>query len=176
MSDIKEPLLPIPSWDELFMRHAYLIASKSKDQSTQIGAILVRDGILISEGYNGICRNVKDEVPERLNRPEKYHWFEHGERNSIYNAARNGIKTMGSVMYTQGCPCSDCGRAVIQAGIEEIVLHTPWENIWKEIKGVKWIDSNLKSYTMFEEANIKVRFFDKKLNIKCLISEKICEV
>ena len=78
----------IDNWDELFLRHVYLIGSKSKDKSTQIGAVLVSDGGIISEGYNGICRRVNDTLPARNIRPDKYNWYEHGERNSIYNAAR----------------------------------------------------------------------------------------
>lgn len=168
--------LPIPSWDEFFMRHVYLVGSKSKDQSTQIGAILVRDGTLISEGYNGICRKVKDEVVERNERPEKYHWFEHGERNSIYNAARNGIKTLDATMYTNYPPCTDCARSVIQAGIKEIVFHKQWADLWDKIKTEKWKGHDNRTLVMFEEAGITVRWFDKVLGVKCLVSEQISEV
>ena len=61
----------IDNWDELFLRHVYLIGSKSKDKSTQIGAVLVSDGGIISEGYNGICRRVNDTLPARNIRPDK---------------------------------------------------------------------------------------------------------
>jgi len=167
-------MIPIPSWDELFMRHVYLIGSKSKDISTQIGAILVQDGGVVSEGYNGICRN--DKATERNKRPEKYYWFEHGERNAVYNAARNGIKTFGSIMYTNSTPCTDCARAIIQAGITEIVLHKQWENLWDKIKGEKWNGHDDRSMIMFNEAGVAARWFDKELGIKCMISEKECEV
>jgi dCMP deaminase len=158
------------------MRHVYLIGSKSKDDSTQIGAILVSDGGVISEGYNGICRKVNDMLPERNARPYKYSFYEHGERNSIYNAARKGIKTMDSIMYTNSIPCTDCGRAVIQAGCSEIVLHKQWEDIWRNIKNIKWEGHDNTTLTMFEEAGVKVRFFDKLLGINCLISEQLVEV
>ena len=56
-------------------------------------------------------------IEERQERPEKYYWFEHAERNSIYNAARIGVSTKGSKMYmTCGVPCADCARAIINAG------------------------------------------------------------
>jgi len=172
MNATPEAYVP-PSWDEFFMRHVYLVASKSKDSSTKIGAVLVRDNIILSEGYNGLCRKLNDNVPERnFTRPEKYFWFEHGERNSIYNAARNGIATMNSVMYTQGCPCCDCARAAIQAGVKEIVLHKQWEDQWKSLKGNKWVGQDDRSLVMFGEAEVSIRYFDKNLDVPTLISEK----
>ena len=168
--------LYIDNWDEFFFRHVYLVASKSKDKSTQIGAILVRDGVLISEGYNGICRKVQDNVKERNERPEKYHWYEHGERNSIFNAARNGIKILGCIMYTQYPHCTDCARATIQSGIVEVVFHKQWCNIWEKIKQGKWVGHDDRTLTMFKESGIKVRYFDKFLGIKTMISEQVCEV
>ena len=166
-----------PSWDELFMRHVYLIASKSKDASTKIGAVLVKNKSVISEGYNGLCRGVNDNISKRnFERPEKYFWFEHGERNSIYNAARIGISTSNSTMFTQGCPCCDCARGAIQAGVTEIVLHLQWEDEWRHIKGDKWIGHDDRSLIMFEEAGVAVRYLNEKLGIKPMLSERWCEV
>ena len=169
--EVHPPKYSPPTWDEFFMRHVYLVASKSKDDSTKIGAVLVRDNTVISEGYNGICRKVNDGIVERNQRPEKYFWYEHGERNSVYNAARNGIKTLQSTLYTQACPCCDCARSVLQAGIKEIVLHKQWEDHWKVIKGEKWIGQDERSLVMFKEANIPVRYFNGVLDISCRISE-----
>ena len=165
-----------PTSDEYFMLHVYLAASRSKDPSTQIGAILVQGDTLVSEGYNGFCRKINDNEPERWMRPEKYYWIEHGERNSIYNAARNGIKTFNSVMFTNGLPCVDCARSVIQAGIREVVLHKQWENQWSEIMKDKWKGMDEVSAIMFKEAGVNVRYLDKVLNQQCLISEKLCSV
>ena len=162
-----------PTWDEFFMLHVYLVASKSKDPSTKIGAVIVRDNTVISEGYNGFCRKVNDNIAERWNRPEKYAWIEHGERNSIFNAARNGIKTLDGVMFTQEVPCVDCGRSVIQAGIKEIVLHKQWSDIWKQIMQDKWKGAAEITLTMFKEAGINVRWLDKQLNVQSLISERL---
>lgn len=162
-----------PSWDEFFMRHVYLVATKSKDPSTKIGAVIVKDKILLSEGYNGFCRGVQDTVATRWERPEKYSWIEHGEKNSIFNAARNGIVTLGATMYTNGMPCVDCARAVIQAGIKEVVLHQPWETEWAGIMKDKWQGMDVISATMFAESAVRIRYLDKKLCIPCLISEKV---
>lgn len=168
--------LPIPGWDEYFMRHAYLVATKSKDSKTRIGSVLVRDKHVISEGYNGICRLVKDNVPERLERPAKYLWFEHAERNSIYTCARHGIATLGAVMFTQGIPCSDCARSVIQAGVSEVVVHQQWEVRSGLLNNPKWVDSVAASHEMFKEAGIRIRYFDMELGLKGQCDGKVFDV
>jgi len=168
--------LPNPSWDELFMRHAYLIATKSKDQRTKIGAVLVRDRHVISEGYNGLPAGVCDCKPERQERPEKYFWFEHAERNSIFVCARYGHKTEGAMMYTQGVPCADCTRAVIQAGVKEIVVHKQWENFENEFYWEKWIESCKRSNQMLEEAGVTVRRFDGVLKLDGMLDGKIISI
>jgi dCMP deaminase len=154
-----------PSWDELFMRHVYLIASKSKDKKTKIGAVLVFDKAIISEGYNGFPRRVDDDVPERHERPEKYFWAEHGERNAVYDCARRGVRTVGSILYTNGVPCSDCARAVIQAGVKEVVVHAQWQEVEKTGSGWdKWKESCARSEAMLTEAGVEIRVFDMILN------------
>jgi dCMP deaminase len=153
-------MLPNPSWDELFMRHVYLIATKSKDPRTRIGAILVKDGVIISEGYNGIARGVKD-LPERYNNKEiKYAFVVHGEANSVLNAIRHGTNTTGSICYTQGIPCNECAKVLIQAGIKEVVVHKQWPAM-----NQKWLNSIKITKTMFRESGVKIRIFSQALNM-----------
>lgn len=124
------------SWDAYFMSMVYLVSRRSKDQSTNLGAVIVGpDNEIRSTGYNSFVRGINDYKQERQQRPHKYYFFEHAERNAIYNASRVGIPLKNCIMYTQGIPCSDCGRAIIQAGIKEIVYHELWERenaqIWE---------------------------------------------
>lgn len=162
MNNPSIPYAP-PSWHELYMRHVYLIATKSKDQRTKVGAVLVKDNRIISEGFNGICRKVNDNVPEREERPEKYFWYEHAERNSVYNCAFHGISSLGSTLYTQGFPCCDCARSVLQGGIKSIVLHKQWMDIEENINREKWVAQAVRTKVMFEEAGIEVIVYDKLL-------------
>ena len=165
-------LVPIPSWDEFFMRHVYLAASKSKDPRTKIGAILVRGDIIISEGYNGFSRGVRD-LPERyLDRETKYKYVVHGEVNSILNAARHGIKTDGSILYTNGIPCENCGKTIIQAGVLDVIVHKQWPEIPSSI----WAASAEITKTMFQEAGVLIREFDCVLGLKGVCDGKIINV
>ena len=102
---------------------------------------------------------INDFVPERQKRPEKYFWFEHGERNAIYNAARVGIPLKGCKMFTNGVPCMDCARAIVQAGIIEVVVDKKWNASNSE----KWSENAKRSLQMFEEAGVKVTYWEGKL-------------
>lgn len=128
MSDV--PSAPrLETWDALFIEIARTYARKSKDGSTRVGAVIVGpDRDQRAGGFNGLPRGVVDDPARfpwsasRHRRPEKYSWYEHAERNAIYNAARTGVATGGCTMYTAGGPpCADCARAVIQCGIVEVV-------------------------------------------------------
>ncbi len=112
------------SWDTYFINMAMHVATKSKDRSTVVGAIIVGpDHEIRSTGYNGFPRGVDDDIDSRHERPEKYSWTEHAERNAIYNAARVGIATKGCTMYInwEPSPCDDCSRAIVQSGITTVI-------------------------------------------------------
>jgi dCMP deaminase len=145
-------------WVEYFRTLAHTVKLKSKDVNTQIGAIIVgRDKEIVSTGYNSFPRGLQDNLKERQERPEKYYWFEHAERNAIYNAARIGVSTKGTTMYLScGVPCSDCARGIINAGIVRIFC----EKGGSASRGPKWEESAERSWEMFDEANVKVCFYD----------------
>ena len=138
-----------PKWQEHFMRQVYLVSSMSKDPSTHIGAITVKDRQVLTTGFNGICRGVNDILPERNSAPDKYLWFEHAERNACFAAAREGIKVRGATMYTQDIPCADCCRAVIQSGITSLVIHEPWSLAWEQLE-IHVLKTKLKLTTLMK--------------------------
>jgi dCMP deaminase len=148
--------MEIPSWDDYFMTMVYLVASRSKDQSTHIGAVIVGDKNEVrSLGYNSFPRGLKDDVLERQERPEKYFWFEHGERNAIYNATLMGVSLKDCRMYTNGIPCMDCARALVQSGINEVIVDKKWDADNSE----KWSENAKRSLEMFSEVGVKVRYY-----------------
>ena len=113
----------IPGWDQYYLEICKVVASRSKDPNTQIGCVIVGPNHEIrSTGYNSFPRGIRDDVPERLVRPAKYLWIEHAERNAICNAARAGTATEGCTIFVEIMPCMDCARAIVQAGIIEVVV------------------------------------------------------
>jgi dCMP deaminase len=143
------------NWDDYFMNMVYLVAMKSKDESTHIGAVIVGpDREIRSTGYNSFVRGINDSIPERQIRPEKYFWFEHAERNAIYNAARIGVSTKDCTMYTNGVPCMDCARAIIQAGIKRVVVDKQWDDNNVDV----WIEQAKRSLQMFAESGVDISY------------------
>jgi len=139
-----------PTWDQTFLALAKEVAKRSKDPSTKVGAVIVGpDHEIRSMGYNCFPRGVNDSAPKRLERPLKYKWVEHSERNAIFNAARVGIPLKGCSMVISWLPCSDCVRAIIQSGIVSIVV----DDI--SIPS-RWREDFVVSMTMLREAGIKI--------------------
>jgi len=136
-------------WDKRFLELAYNIANWSKDRSTKVGAIIVRDRIILSTGYNGFPRNINDDIEERHHRPTKYDFSEHAERNAIYNAARIGNILEGSTLYCTFPPCVDCARAIIQSGIKVVITSKTDKTNWKS--------SQEKAEMLFKETLVKYK-------------------
>ncbi len=141
------------NWDTYFLNLADAVALKSKDQSTQIGAVIVgEDNEILSTGYNSFPRGINDDLPERQLRPEKYFWFEHAERNAIFNAARHGVRLKGSRIFLNcNVICSRCSRAVINTGIVEVIYGS------KNIRTEKWDEESKRSTQMLREAGVLIR-------------------
>lgn len=118
-------------WDNRFLDLCDHVASWSKDLSRKVGCVLVGDQReVLSTGYNGLPRGADDGELARFERPTKYAWTEHAERNAIYNAARIGSRILGCTAYINLFPCADCARALIQSGVKRIVTREPenWEH------------------------------------------------
>ncbi len=141
-------------WHYRFMELAFLISTWSKDTSTKTGALVVGpDREIRATGYNGLVRGVDDNIPERMERPTKYEFFEHAERNAIYNACLTGTSLKGCTLYATHSPCTDCARAIIQSGIKTVVTNKVIidENTPKNT----WRDKLEYSAQMFKEAGIE---------------------
>lgn len=103
------------------MEFALGMAALSKDPSTQNGAVLIaRDGQRCLGHCNEFPAGVETS-DERWERPLKYSFIEHAERNVIFAFARHGVPTEGSLLVTVWAPCPDCARAIVQAGVRRLV-------------------------------------------------------
>lgn len=112
-----------PDWDDYWVAIAEAVKTRSNDPSCQVGAVIVRNNVLLSTGYNGLARGVQHRERRLLKepgRPEKLRWMCHAEQNAIYNAARTGASLEGATIYTTKFPCLICTNAIVQAGIASV--------------------------------------------------------
>ena len=131
------------------MQMAKFVSTWSKDPSTQVGSIAVRNRTVIAQGYNGFPRGIDDTTTRLDNRTEKYKFMVHAEMNVIYNAAENGVSLKDSTVYVYGLPvCSECAKGLIQAGIKGIV--PPYQTVPEN-----WQVSTTASQSMFGEVGIR---------------------
>lgn len=110
-----------PSWDSVFLAMSFVLSQRSLDPSTKHGCFICSDDhSILSAGFNSPPANSVDQnIPNT--RPEKYWYYEHSEKNAIYNAAKNGIGIKGATYYITGEPCVDCFRGIIQSGASNII-------------------------------------------------------
>ena len=138
------------SWDEYFMGIALLSANRSKDPNTQVGSCIVsKDNRILSMGYNGTPRGLDDDSMnwEREGNflDTKYAYVCHSELNAILNYRGN---LEDSKIYVGLFPCNECAKAIIQAGIKEV--------IYKEDKYAN-TDSVIASKRMLDACSVKYR-------------------
>jgi dCMP deaminase len=141
----------LDKWDNRYLALAKEVATWSKDPSTQVGAVTVgAKKEVLSQGFNGFPRGIKD-TPERYNHREtKYKFVVHAEMNAIYNATYSGTSLDGATLYTYGLPiCSECAKGIIQVGIKKVVIEKS-----KELDN--WNESLRLSREMFAEAGVKL--------------------
>ena len=113
------------SWDEYFMGIAMLSGMRSKDPNTQVGCCIVsQDNKILSMGYNGLPNGCSDdEYPWAREGDDpletKYVYAVHSELNAILNYGGGNLK--GAKIYVSLFPCNECAKAIIPAGIKEVI-------------------------------------------------------
>jgi dCMP deaminase len=151
------------NWDEYFMGIALLSAQRSKDPNTQVGACIVSpDNKILSIGYNGAPIGFDDDKMNWSREGEfldtKYPYICHAELNAILNFRGGSLE--GSRIYVDLFPCNECCKAIVQAGIKEVIY-----------MGDKYHDDDIykASRRILDECNVKYTKYKptgREINIK----------
>ena len=121
-----------PSWDEYFMKMASLVAERSTCLRHHVGAIIVKEKRVLTTGYNGAAKGVKDcfelgclrdELEIESGTRHEICRAIHAEQNAIIQAGVHGINISNSTMYCTHTPCMICAKMIVNAGIKEIVSY-----------------------------------------------------
>lgn len=141
---------------KLCLREAYTLASRSPDTSTQNGAILYDEkGNFLAAGCNKFTKGMAVNHLI-LERPIKYTYIEHAERQAIYNFVRKSEKP-GSAIHTMvatWASCCDCARAIVQCGVKVLIRHV------HDDKNGRWVDSIKAGDAIMKAGGIEIINFE----------------
>ena len=105
--------------DQRYLRMARIWAENSYCQRRQVGALVVKDKMIISDGYNGTPTGFENICEDENNVSKPY--VLHAEANAITKLARSGNNSDGATIYITASPCLECANLIIQAGIKRVV-------------------------------------------------------
>lgn len=105
--------------DQRYMRMARIWAENSYCKRRQVGALLVKNQMIISDGYNGTPSGFENCCEDDNNNSKPY--VLHAEANAITKVARSGNSSDGATLYVTASPCIECAKLIIQAGIKRVV-------------------------------------------------------
>lgn len=145
-------------WHNYFMDLARTTAKMSKDPSTQVGAVIVKDRRILSVGYNGAPRSFDDNKVPKVSDIDlfknKNSYMVHAELNAILNYRGNLADFKDATLYVTVSPCNDCAKALIQLGIKEIIYDIKYHR--EEITDF--------SFWLLNECGVKLKSLEECLN------------
>lgn len=141
-------------WHIRFMRLAREVATWSKDPSTTVGCVLVKDKKVVSLGYNGFPKNISDDLNRLYKREEKYEITVHAEVNAVTTAALHGISTEGCTAYVTFNPCSRCAAVLINAGIQSVFVDGGADI------PTRWLENFILASKLLAEAGVSYNTID----------------
>lgn len=127
-------------FDKHYLEMAAIWAKNSYCKRRQVGALIVKDKMIISDGFNGTPEGFENECEDENDKTKAY--VLHAEANAITKVAKSGNNSLGATLYATTSPCIECTKLIIQAGIKRVVYLDDYRN-----------DDGLK---LLKRANIEV--------------------
>lgn len=106
--------------DQRYLKMADIWAQNSYCKRRKVGALLVKDKMIISDGYNGTPSGFENICEDEDNKTKSY--VLHAEANAITKVAKSGNNSLGATLYVTSSPCVECSKLIIQAGIKRVVF------------------------------------------------------
>lgn len=132
-------------FDLAYLRMAIEWSKLSHSKRKQVGALIVKDGMIISDGYNGTPSGFENEceyAPDAAtgwSTVLKTKWYVlHAEANAILKCAKHGQSCNGSTLYLTMSPCRECSKLILQSGIKRVV----YLDEYRDIDGIQFLDQS----------------------------------
>jgi len=113
-------------FDRRYLEMALIWAKNSYCKRRQVGALIVKDKMIISDGYNGTPAGFENECEDENNKTKPY--VLHAEANAITKVAKSNNSSEGATLYVTTAPCLECAKLIIQAGIKRVVYCNEYSN------------------------------------------------
>ena len=152
-------------WIDYFFDIAERTAGQSKDPSTKVGAVLVKDRRVMATGYNGFAKGINDTYERYHNRDTKLSLVVHAEANCITQCARYGIQSEGLTLFATLVPCTECAKLIISAGINLAIFKKQDLNVKRASSEHEWRDKIKDSVNMLTEAGVELYEYDPEEGI-----------
>lgn len=120
--------------DRRYLRMAKIWAENSYCKRRQVGALIVKDKMIISDGYNGTPSGFENICEDDNNKTKAY--VLHAEANAITKVARTGNSSQGATLYITASPCIECSKLIIQAGIVRVV----YDDMYTYVEGLELLE------------------------------------
>ena len=121
-------------FDITYLKMAKTWSELSYCNRKKVGAIIVKNGMIISDGFNGTPSKSKPNVCEDED-GNTHWWVLHGEANAILKCAKNGFSSDGATLYQTYSPCRECSKLILQAGIKRVV----YIDEYRDLMGVEFL-------------------------------------
>jgi dCMP deaminase len=113
-------------FDKHYLEMAAIWAKNSYCKRRQVGALIVKDKMIISDGFNGTPEGFENECEDLENKTKAY--VLHAEANAITKVAKSGNNSLGATLYITASPCIECAKLIIQSGIKRVVYLSEYHN------------------------------------------------
>ena len=135
-------------YDKVYMKMALEWAKLSYCKRAQVGSLIVKEGMIISDGFNGAPTGYNNDCEDC---DDKTHWYIlHSEANAILKCAKNGVSCKDATIYLTHSPCKECAKLIYQSGIKRLVYNTEY----RDNEGIEFL----------WESGVEVEFLDNKLD------------
>jgi len=114
------------SFDKSYLKMALIWAENSYCVRRKVGALIVKDRMIISDGYNGTPAGFENVCEDENGITKAY--VLHAEANAITKVARSGNNSNDATLYVTAAPCMECSKLIIQSGIKRVVFHEKYRN------------------------------------------------
>lgn len=135
-------------YDKAYMRMALEWAKLSHCNRAQVGSLIVKNNMIISDGFNGSPTGLNNDCEDANN--DTYWYVIHSEANAILKCAKNGSSSDGATIYLTHSPCKDCAKMIYQSGIKRLV----YNKNYRDNSGIEFL----------KDSGVEITFLDNKLN------------